>query len=92
MMGLTKTEADTLNAIRDLTRDGVCPSYWEIGQARGVHLSTIHRVVKQLKVKGRVRHIPGAARAIEIIPERRPLSIYSTEALIAELHIRGIEC
>ncbi len=91
MMGLTRAEADTLNTINALTVDGIAPSYREIGQARGVHLSNIHRIVKQLKIKGRVRHIPGAARAIEIIPERRPLSIYSTEALIAELHIRGIE-
>ena len=91
MMGLTPAEAATLDVIQSLIVDGIAPSYREIGAARGVHISTIHRFIKQLKNKGRLRHIPGAARAIEIVPERRPISAYSTEALIAELHIRGIE-
>lgn len=92
MIGLSQTEAKVKVALVKLMKGDLCPSYKEIAEASGYSApSYVQKVLDQLQAKGHIRRVRGRARAIEILPERRPLSVYSTEALIAELHIRGIE-
>jgi SOS-response transcriptional repressor LexA len=91
MIGLTPIQAKTIEAIKALTVNGVSPTYREIAQNTGRHLAKVHATVGLLIERGHVRRIPGKARALEVIEPRTPLERYSTEALIAELHKRGIE-
>jgi predicted transcriptional regulator len=91
MIGLTPIQAQTMDAIKALTVDGVAPTYRELAQKTGRHLAKVHQTVGLLIERGHIRRIPGKVRAMEIIEPREPLERYSTEALIAELQKRGIE-
>lgn len=69
MMGLTRRQADALAVIRARQeRDGVSPSYAEIGSLIGCNKSTVHRLIDGLENRGHIRRLPNAKRAVEIVP------------------------
>jgi repressor LexA len=74
MIGLTKRQADCLQAITDLTVDGVSPSFTEIAARLDVtSKSVVHRLVTGLEKRGHLRRYHHAQRALEVIEPLRPL-------------------
>lgn len=92
MMGLTVQQARTLGFIREYTREHeVSPSFEEIRDHLGIEgRSGVHRIVKALEERGRIRRLPHRARAIEIINDADTLARVSDAALIAECKRRGL--
>lgn len=66
---LTRKQRDLLVFIHScLQESGVSPSFEEMREAIGLRSkSGIHRLVKALKERGFIRHLPNRARALEII-------------------------
>ena len=68
MMGLTHQQARALDVIRDLTVEGVAPSYEELREALGVSSkSRIFALLNNLEERGAIRRRPNSPRSIEII-------------------------
>lgn len=81
MMGLTKSQADVLNALRTLTVDGIAPSFDEIKDRVGLaSKSAVHRILGRLEDRGYIRRLYHKARAIELI-EHDPLDGMDAAAL-----------
>ena len=97
MMSLTYQEAALLAFIKQHLAEnfGVGPSFDEMKDALGISSkSGVHRTLKALEEKGRIRRLFHRARAIEIVPPEPPLealSGYSSATLIAELSRRSEE-
>ncbi|ESQ82052.1 hypothetical protein AEAC466_19225 [Asticcacaulis sp. AC466] len=65
---MTPRERDCLSAIRQLSRDGLSPSYAAIGAAIGiVSRSGVARLVEGLERQGRVVRDPRRAHGITVI-------------------------
>lgn len=71
-----------LDAIIELTVDGVPPSFRELGDALGLSISGVHRLVNELQEAGHISYRAGVPRSIEVL-ERDGLRHYSVEALNA---------
>jgi repressor LexA len=71
MMGITKTQLDLLDYIEShIGMWGFAPTIVEMKYAMDVKsTSNIHRMVRALEERGRIRRLPNRARAIEIIPQ-----------------------
>jgi hypothetical protein len=70
MMGLTQSLADTLSAIVRLSADGVSPSYQELADELGcVSRGHIAERLRQLKQRGHVEWLPGAARSVRVVEQ-----------------------
>lgn len=83
MMGLTKVQADVLQALRVLTIDGVAPSFEEIMAHAGIaSKSSVHRILNRLEDRRYIRRMHYKARAIKLI-DRDPLDGLSPDALRA---------
>jgi SOS-response transcriptional repressor LexA len=55
----------------------VAPSLDELRIALGLSSKApVHRLLKQLEAKGKIRRLPGRARAIEVAPDEVPAEIY----------------
>jgi SOS-response transcriptional repressor LexA len=68
MMGLTKRQAECLQAIADLTRDGVAPSISELQARLGLaSKSQVHECLKALRDRAAIDWLPGTARSIYIV-------------------------
>lgn len=63
---MTRAQLAVINAIRDLTVDGVSPSMREIGEEIGVGVSWVHRCVEALEAQGRLRR-EGDRRGLIVI-------------------------
>ena len=88
MIGLTSQQAALLSYIEryHAEHEGVSPSYEEMAEALGLaSKSGVHRILTALKSKGRIRSLYGRARSLEVLHEASTLSLYSTEALRAEI-------
>lgn len=68
MIGLTQRQADCLRAIAELTREGVSPTYDEVGARIGITgKSSIARLIAALEERGALRRIPHRSRALEVV-------------------------
>lgn len=68
--GLTPRQAMLLRYIRDYAADhnGASPSFDEMAKAVGFKSKGhLHRLIKGLEARGRIRRLPRQARSIEII-------------------------
>lgn len=90
MKGMTPRQAEALCAIRDLTVDGVAPSYAEIGaQLGGISRANVHALVSQLKKRGVVDFVPAGRRSLSV-NGTQGLNRYSDAAILAEVARRGL--
>ena len=64
---LSPANADTLNHLRALAKDGTAPTLEELAGACGVGVSTARYHLLELEKKGAIKRIPGQARGIEIV-------------------------
>ena len=64
---MTSQQKLCLEVISRLTRDGVAPTYDQIGRDIGCSKSCAHALVQELVANGRVRRPRGKWRAIEIV-------------------------
>jgi repressor LexA len=89
MMGLTPQQAACLRAIKDLSRDGIAPSYEELREH--LHLanrSGVARLVTALKDRGAIDFEPNRSRTIRVIerpPELARMSLSELRRLSAEI-------
>lgn len=91
MMGLTPMQARTLQAVRDLTVDGVPPSYRELMVAVGLKgEGGIQRQLHGLKDRGALTFEARKARSIRLTSEADRLREFSDDALLAEVKRRGL--
>lgn len=68
MMSLTKKQQDLLDYLNKCKPE--CPSYDQMMRALGLKSkSGIHRLVKALEERGRIKRISYFARAIEAVPD-----------------------
>jgi repressor LexA len=85
MLGLTQPQRACLQAIADLTLDGVAPTFDEIKDRLGLRSkSGVNRLLTELKKRGAVDWLLGQSRSITIIAaEITPatLEAQSTDAL-----------
>lgn len=87
MIPPTKAQARVLAAIRDMTRDGVPPSYQELGEVLAKSRSQIHYALARMKDRGLVDFEYGRSRSIRII---EPVEIDLSEMTGADLvRLRG---
>ncbi len=93
MMGLTGIQATAKAFIAGyINETGASPSYSEIGDHIGVtSKGRVHKIISDLVDRGHLRRPKYRTRALEVVEPHPPLASFSTEALIAELHRRGIE-
>ena len=87
MSGLTIMQARAMDAIRAGTIGGVSPSYREIALRLGLAgPSGVHRLVKGLVARGKIRRTPTASRSLEIVGEEVfvPLKIERLRAMPLE--------
>lgn len=69
MSGLTHQQGACLRAIRDLSHDGVAPSYDELREALGLaSKSGVHRLLKELSQRGLVDFLPRQPRSVRVLP------------------------
>lgn len=83
---MTPQQVATLDFIRayQAANGGVSPSYSEIMPAIGVNsVSGVHRIIGELKERGRIETLPRQARSITILdaPSRSEMERWSTEEL-----------
>jgi len=79
---VTPRQKDMLDAIRDLTVDGVSPTYEQLRVHLGIaSKSGVNRMIVALERLGRVRRIKGCRRTVEIIA---PLSPVGSTVSIAD--------
>lgn len=68
MNGLSARQRECLSAIKDLTVDGVSPSYDEIqDRLRLASKSGVHRLLHGLKDRGHIEFEPGHGRSVRVI-------------------------
>lgn len=80
----TREHAKALDAIRDLSRGGVAPSYAELGAALGLKSrGNVHALLHRMRERGLVEFEEGRARSIRIIGELEGLQSRSTADLVA---------
>lgn len=79
---MTPAMARCLEAIKDLTVDGVSPSFRELKAYLNLSTSGVHRLVTALEERGHLTRIPNRARSFVVI-EGDGLRHYSTESLHA---------
>ena len=81
--GLTPKQATVLQALRDLTKDGVSPSFDEIMAHTGIcSRGTVHQAMGRLEDRGVIRRKPHQARAIQIV-DQDPLDGMGPDELVA---------
>lgn len=87
MMSLTQREADLMDFLRQrIGETGIAPSLEEMRKGLGLAAkSGVHRMLEGLEERGRIRRLPGKARAIEIIEPGFRLASFTTEQLRAEI-------
>lgn len=87
---MTPKQAEVLQAIRDLTVDGVPPSYPEIQERVGLSSrSQVHRAVQHLIKHGCVTKAPGSYRTLKVVdqgPSRAEMERWS-DAEVERVHI-----
>lgn len=75
MIGLTPPQARALDAIKRLTRDGVPPSYRQLGEELGMaSQSAVHRLIVRLRDRGFVAFEPRKARSLRITEDAKLLA------------------
>lgn len=93
-IGMTPREGDVLQAIRDLTVNGVAPTLEEIGYQINAHKSGVYRFLVSLRRQGNVAWEPRRRRSLVIVEDQvspASLASLSDEALrMAAAHIAGI--
>lgn len=67
--GLTPRMRDALDAIEDLTIDGVPPTYRELQGVLHVGATDIVRLLARLKERGFIDYKPHTARTLRILPQ-----------------------
>lgn len=68
MIGLTQRQSACLQAIEDLTVNGVSPTFDMIGERMGVtSKSVVHRLISALEERGHIRRRRGRPRALELV-------------------------
>lgn len=91
MMGLTRIQADMLEAIRSRQVEGVGPSYEELREDLGLSSkSEVQRALRALRERGYVNWMPGRARSLSIKDTAAGLRSFSDAALLAEVERRGL--
>lgn len=63
---MTPRQRECLNIYRELTVDGVPPTYEAVAERMGLYKSGVHRMLHALRDKGVVALTPGAARSVAI--------------------------
>ncbi len=94
MTGLSPRQADCLQAIRDLTFDGVPPTVAELSAHLGLNVSGAHRLLSALRLRGKVDWRKGEARSLYIVEDQvspMVISRLSNEALRRTLAIAAGE-
>lgn len=89
---LTRVQAELLAFIEKYTDEngGVSPSFDEMQQALGLaSKSGVHRLVRALEERKRIRRLPNRARSIEVLGAN-PLERFSMLQLKAEI-VRRVE-
>lgn len=93
--GLTDRQSAMLTLLRG---SPTTPSYKEMQDALGIaSLSTIHRAIVKLEMRGYIERIDGEARSIRVLDTPRPIHSHAdaflaqatTGAVIREAHRRG---
>ena len=69
MSGLTQRQAGCLQAIRDLTIDGVSPSLAELAAHLHTGAPRVHEMLHALKDRGKITWAPRKARSVLIIAD-----------------------
>ncbi|WP_443750816.1 LexA family protein [Asticcacaulis solisilvae] len=64
---MTPVERRCLDAVLDLSRGDIAPSYAEIAAAMGVGKTSIHRAVHALVRLGFIERVPGKARSVRVV-------------------------
>lgn len=82
MIPPTPEQARALDAIRKLTKGGVPPTYRDLGDALGMAVSAVHRLLTGLKERGHVDFKPRQRRSLRIIGELPGLETRSTDELL----------
>lgn len=83
---MTPRQKDMLDAIRDLTVDGVSPTYEELRVHLGLASKAgVNRMIEALKRLGYLRSIKGCRRTVEVI-NRTPCDLGLEVMSIDELH------
>jgi SOS-response transcriptional repressor LexA len=95
--GLTPRMALCLKAIRELTVDGVPPSYDQLAFEMGLTAkSGVHRVVHKLVERGFIAFDSGRYRSMRIVddgPKREDLDRLSTRTLLkVKFEVEGLIC
>lgn len=87
MMSLTQHQAELLFFIGDrIANTGVAPSFDQMREHLGLKSkSGVHRLLAALEERGRIRRLPGRARAIEIVEPGLVLASLTTEQIRAEI-------
>lgn len=91
---MTKRQLELLQFIKIfIETNGYSPSYEEMKQAIGISSrSSVWRLVSELEAQGRVRHLHGKARTIELVkdPELPTLTYVPTGELASEARRRHL--
>jgi SOS-response transcriptional repressor LexA len=95
MTGLTHQQGKCLRAIRDLTHDGIAPTYDELRQALGLaSKSGVYRLLRGLSRRGMIDFLPNQARSVRILPTAIGPSdlvrLTSAELRTTAAHIAGL--
>lgn len=71
MSGITPAMRECLDAILDMTVDGVPPTYLMLQDRLGIaSKSGVHRMIRSLEERGLVNRLPGKARSLAVIERR----------------------
>ena len=66
---ITRTEKEIVDAILGFNKEGVRPTYREVAEAVGRHVSQVYVSVSRLHRKGIVSYTPRAWRSLHVIQQ-----------------------
>lgn len=64
---LTPRQQEAIGLIKSMSMGGIPPTRRELAAKMGCHVNNVHGLLERLVSKGKVRRIPGKARAIVVL-------------------------
>lgn len=74
---MTPPQKRVLNAIADLTSEGVSPTYRAVARKAGLGVGNVYRIVDILQADGLVMKMQGRARTLRVVGHFDPIAVAS---------------